>query len=84
MQCSKLQIIIDDANSGSELEVLVPLSLYNEASQVTIIGDVNQIGPHVTNEAAKVLGLGRSLMNDYLSLAVYLNVQYRVVSSILV
>lgn len=74
------QIIIDDANAGSELELLVPLSLHRNVSQVTAIGDIFQMGPTVTNEMARALGLGQSIMKDYMSLAVYLNVQYRVVS----
>lgn len=62
------------------MELLVPLSLHRDACQMMIVGDVHQMGPHICNETAKLLGLGRSLMMDYLDLAVYMNVQYRVVS----
>lgn len=75
------QIIIDDANAGSVPQLLIPISLHTDACQVTLFGDVNQIGPNICNQTACDLGLGRSLMKDYLSLAVYLNEQYRVVSS---
>ncbi|WAQ95178.1 HELZ2-like protein [Mya arenaria] len=72
------QIIVDDTNTGTEPEVLVPLSIYGDVKQVTLIGDINQAGPTVVNDVARQLGLGRSIMRSYLSTAVYLNIQYRV------
>ncbi|XP_052765877.1 helicase with zinc finger domain 2-like isoform X2 [Mya arenaria] len=72
------QIIVDDTNTGTEPEVLVPLSIYGDVKQVTLIGDINQAGPTVVNDVARQLGLGQSIMRSYLSTAVYLNIQYRV------
>ncbi|KAH3873318.1 hypothetical protein DPMN_036550 [Dreissena polymorpha] len=72
------QIIIDDANAGSELEILVPLSVYKDTENVALLGDINQMGPSVGSKIAQELGLGVSIMQSYMSTAVYLNVHYRV------
>ena len=53
--------------------------MYSDVKQVTLIGDVSQLGPCVESETARALGLGRSIMSSYLTTAVYLNQQYRVV-----
>lgn len=79
--CVLFQIIIDDVQSGLEPEIIIPLSVYQHVKQVVLFGDDNQLGPCVENKIAKASGLGRSVIKSYLSTAVYLNDQFRVVSS---
>ena len=73
------QIIIDECGMCTEPTCLVPLVCYPSASQVAIVGDHKQLQPIVVNYVARRFGLGKSLFERYVSQAIMLTTQYRMV-----
>eukprot|EP00971_Amphidinium_carterae_P318942 6340018-Amphidinium_carterae.1 len=55
------QVIVDEAGTSTEPEVLVPLSLGREVHRIVLVGDHRQLRPVVKNREAMQLGLARSL-----------------------
>jgi len=54
------QVIIDEAGTTTEPEVLCPLTLSQHAKHVVLVGDHRQLQPVVKNRDAAALGLARS------------------------
>ena len=64
----------------TEPEIAIPLAYYTP-HQVTLFGDDKQQAPAVNNERAAKLGLGTSLFSRYISKAIKLTKQFRMVGS---
>lgn len=76
------QIIIDSAESCSEVESLLPAILLQSTQQLVLLGDRQQLTPTVVNETARAMGLGRSLLERYANTAITLSKHYRLTKSI--
>ncbi|XP_076439727.1 3'-5' exoribonuclease HELZ2-like isoform X2 [Babylonia areolata] len=76
------QIIVDSCESCLETESLLPAILMRSAQQVVLVGDPQQLIPAVRSDAARFMGLGRSLLQRYSHTAVSLSRQYRMFQGI--
>lgn len=73
-------LLIDEAAQASEPDVTIPLGvvltndLHSTRAHVTICGDDLQLGPDITSENARELGLDVSLLGRLMDRQVYKNV----------
>uniref|UniRef100_A0AAR2KF56 RNA helicase n=1 Tax=Pygocentrus nattereri TaxID=42514 RepID=A0AAR2KF56_PYGNA len=65
-------VFLDEAGQATEPESLIPLGLLSEKTgQVVLAGDPKQLGPIVKSKLAEAFGLGVSLLERLMAIALY-------------
>ena len=64
-------ILVDEAAQASEPDVLGALALAGPDTKIVLVGDHKQIGPEVSNDTARRLGLERSILERLHALSAY-------------